>query len=66
MAGGRLSSGRRGQQSNEVWAVDFKGWWSSGETGRCEPLTIRDEFSRYVLELRAMDNARSQTVRRGV
>jgi hypothetical protein len=26
-------------------------------------LTIRDEFSRYVLELRAMDNARSQTVR---
>jgi hypothetical protein len=26
-------------------------------------LTIRDEFSRYVLELRAMDNARSQKVR---
>jgi hypothetical protein len=26
-------------------------------------LTVRDEFSRYVLELRAMDDARSQTVR---
>jgi hypothetical protein len=26
-------------------------------------LTVRDEFSRYVLELRAMENARSQTVR---
>ena len=63
MSGGRLSSGRRGQQPNEVWTVDFKGWWRSGEAGRCEPLTIRDEFSRYVLELRAMDNARSQTVR---
>jgi transposase InsO family protein len=59
----RMSSGRRGQQPNEVWTVDFKGWWRSGEAGRCEPLTIRDEFSRYVLELRAMDNARSQTVR---
>jgi putative transposase len=63
LEGGRLSSGRRGQAPNEVWTVDFKGWWRSGETGRCEPLTIRDEFSRYVLELRALDNARSQTVR---
>src|ERR1700735_689755 len=63
VSGGRLSSGRRGQQPNEVWTVDFKGWWRCGEAGRCEPLTIRDEFSRYVLELRAMDNARSQTVR---
>jgi putative transposase len=61
--GGRLSSGRRGQEPNEVWTVDFKGWWRFGENGRCEPLTVRDEFSRYVLELRAMDNARSQTVR---
>jgi transposase InsO family protein len=61
--GGRLSSGRRGQVPNEVWTVDFKGWWRFGESGRCEPLTVRDEFSRYVLELRAMDNARGQTVR---
>src|SRR6266436_860400 len=63
LEGGRLSSGRRGQEPNEVWTVDFKGWWRFGEARRCEPLTVRDEFSRYVLELRAMDNARSQTVR---
>ena len=31
--------------------------------GRCEPLTVRDEFSRYVLELRALDKARTETVR---
>jgi len=61
--GGRLSSGRQGQSPNEVWTVDFKGWWGWGEGGRCEPLTIRDEFSRYVLELRAMANARTQSVR---
>lgn len=62
LEGGRLSSGRRAQAINEVWTVDFKGWWRTG-AGRCEPLTIRDEFSRYVLELRAMEDARSQSVR---
>ena len=61
--GGRLSSGRQGQSPNQVWTVDFKGWWRWGKGGRCEPLTIRDEFSRYVLELRAMDNAGTQSVR---
>jgi transposase InsO family protein len=59
---GRLSSGRRGQAANEVWTVDFKGWWRSGAR-RCEPLTVRDEHSRYVLEVRALKDARSETVR---
>jgi hypothetical protein len=44
--------------------VDFKGWWYDGTGRRCEPLTVRDEYSRYVLELRAMKDARSVTVRR--
>ena len=62
LEGGRLSSGRRAQAVNEVWTVDFKGWWRT-RAGRCEPLTVRDEYSRYVLELRAMENGRSQNVR---
>src|SRR5258707_6238849 len=62
LEGGRLSSGRRAQAVNEVWTVDFKGWWRT-RAGRCEPLTVRDEYSRYVLELRAMENWRSQNVR---
>jgi hypothetical protein len=41
--------------------VDFKGWWHDRE-GRCEPLTGRDEYSRYVLELRALPDARTATV----
>ena len=61
--GGRLSSGRRAESVNEVWTVDFKGWWRT-TAGRCEPLTVRDEYSRYVLELRAMEDARSQSVQR--
>jgi transposase InsO family protein len=59
---GRLGSGRRAQAANEIWTVDFKGWWYGGP-GRCQPLTVRDEFSRYLLELRALPNAQSQTVR---
>lgn len=60
---GRLFSGRKASAPNQVWTVDFKGWWhSQGE--RCEPLTVRDEFSRYLLELRLMENARAETVRR--
>jgi transposase InsO family protein len=59
---GRLSSGRRAQAPNEVWTVDFKGWWYV-QGQRWEPLTVRDEFSRYVLELRAMPDAKSKSVR---
>jgi len=61
-AAGRLYSGRKAKAPNEVWTVDFKGWWY-GAQGRCEPLTVRDEFSRYVLELRAVANARTETLR---
>jgi putative transposase len=59
---GRIRSGRKGTAPNEVWTADFKGWWRSGGK-RCEPLTVRDEYSRYILELRAMENARTETVR---
>lgn len=60
---GRLSSERRGGAPNEVWTVDFKGWWRS-RGQRCEPLTVRDEYSRYVLEVRSVEDGRSETVRK--
>src|SRR6266481_7197064 len=59
---GRLCNGRRASAPNEVWTVDFKGWWRNGDK-RCEPLTVRDEHSRYVLELRAMEGAGRDKVR---
>src|SRR5947209_19163422 len=34
---------------NQVWAVDFKGWFRTGNGQRCDPLTVSDRFSRYVL-----------------
>jgi len=61
---GRICTGRKATAPNEIWTVDFKGWWYKANGERCEPLTVRDEYSRYVLELRAVENAHWQTVRR--
>ncbi len=60
---GRVWSGQRAQAPNEVWTVDFKGWWYDRQGARCEPLTVRDEHSRYVLELRRVADARTNTIR---
>jgi transposase InsO family protein len=52
-------------EPNAVWTVDFKGWWRTGEGARCEPLGIRDLYSRYLLCLepvRRRDTATVQAV----
>src|SRR5262249_34526127 len=60
---GGVFSGRKAKAPHEIWAVDFQGWghWANGERG--EPLAVRDEYARYVLELRAVADARAQTIR---
>jgi len=60
--GGKIGDDRRAGAPNEVWSIDFKGWWHDAQ-GRCEPLTVRDEWSRYLLEVRALENARIDPVR---
>ncbi len=60
--GGSIGDTRKAGASNEVWTIDFKGWWHDAQ-GKCEPLTVRDEWSRYLLEVRALENARTETVR---
>jgi transposase InsO family protein len=42
---------RPARQSNEVWTVDFKGWYRTGDGTRVEPLTVRDLYSRYGLRV---------------
>jgi len=34
---------------NEVWSVDFKGWFRTADGTRVEPLTVRDMASRFIL-----------------
>jgi len=48
---------------NDVWTVDFKGWWTTRDGRRCEPLTVRDAFSRYVLALRILPRSDTEGVR---
>ena len=38
-----------GQYSNHVWCADFKGHFKTGNGNRCNPLTISDHASRYLL-----------------
>ena len=62
-----LSSGQKAFQRfehpapNDLWQMDFKGHFAM-EQGRCHPLTVLDDHSRYSLGLRACDNERTATV----
>jgi transposase InsO family protein len=49
---------------NQVWTVDYKGWFRLGDGDRCDPLTVADLFSRYVLGLRAVWAATQACTRR--
>lgn len=35
--------------ANDLWAIDFKGWFRTQDRARCDPLTVSDLFSRYLL-----------------
>jgi transposase InsO family protein len=48
---------------NDLWQMDFKGYVPMGAGGRCHPLTVLDDHSRYNLVLKACDNERGLTVR---
>ena len=37
------------QAPHDVWCADFKGWFRTGDGTRCDPLTVTDACSRYVL-----------------
>src|SRR5215210_9129629 len=49
-------------EPNDLWQMDFKGHFALGE-GRCHPLTLLDDHSRYALELGACADERTATVR---
>ena len=34
---------------NDVWTTDFKGWFRTTDRTRCDPLTVADACSRFVL-----------------
>lgn len=42
-------------EPNEEWSIDFKGWFRTLDGTRCDPLTITDAASRYLIEVRIVD-----------
>jgi putative transposase len=49
---------------NDLWTVDFKGWWRAKDGARCEPLTVRDGHSRFVLCTVVMASPNLEPVRK--
>ena len=49
---------------NELWQMDFKGHFVLSRGGRCHPLTLLDDHSRFALCLRALGNEQSAAVQR--
>jgi transposase InsO family protein len=47
---------------NQSWSADFKGDFLLGNGRRCYPLTISDNFSRYLLLCRALERPRQEEV----
>jgi transposase InsO family protein len=49
-------------EPNLLWQMDFKGWKPLAGGGRCHPLTVVDDHSRYALSLQACANEQGRTV----
>ena len=51
------------EHPNELWQMDFKGHFPLPGGGRCHPLTVLDDHSRFLVGLFACADERAQTVR---
>lgn len=48
---------------NAVWCADFKGWFRTRNGARCDPLTITDAYSRYLLCARGVERTDADHVK---
>ena len=39
-------------EPNDLWCIDFKGWFRTADGARCDPLTITDADTRFLIECR--------------
>ena len=42
---------REPKAPNDIWGIDFKGWFRTRDGVRCDPLTVTDLSSRFILSL---------------
>jgi transposase InsO family protein len=50
------------EEPNQVWCVDFKGWFCTGDGDRIDPLTMTDACSRYLLRCQAVEKTNTEQV----
>jgi transposase InsO family protein len=48
--------------ANDVWGIDFKGWFRTGDGRRCDPLSVSDLATRYVVRLQAFERIDGEEV----
>lgn len=51
------------ERPNELWQMDFKGYFALSAGGYCHPLTVIDDHSRFLVGLKACSNQTSETVK---
>ena len=51
------------ERPNDVWSIDFKGWFRTEDGVRIDPLTIQDGFSRCLLVCQGLKRPRGPEVR---
>jgi len=49
-------------EPNQLWQMDFKGHFALQRAGRCHPLTVLDDCSRYLVGLQACADEQTETV----
>jgi transposase InsO family protein len=52
------------QRSNDVWCADFKGWFQTKDGQRCDPLTISDLHTRYLICCQILPKPGTEAVQR--
>lgn len=51
------------RRPNDVWTIDFKGWFRIQNGCRVNPLTVRDLKTRFLLDLRLVPQQTYETIR---
>ena len=54
------------RRPNDVWSIDFKGWFRTGDGTRIDPLTTQDAASRYLLVCEGLERPAGPEARRAL
>ena len=47
---------------NAVWSADLKGWFMTGDGQRCDPLTMTDNYSRFLLRCQRVSPTKYESI----